>query len=89
VGGHIYLSDYQPDSRVTEQEIIYYSDKRINHDMVVPLEKRLEYILDRYAKNEETLVKRIEENFRVYREVKKKIFRHLRFTPEDIIEMVN
>jgi hypothetical protein len=89
VGGHIYLSDYQPDSRVTEQEIIYYSDKRINHDMVVPLEKRLEYILDRYAKNEETLVKRIEENSRVYREVKKKIFRHLRFTPEDIIEMVN
>lgn len=89
VGEHIYLADYQPHNRVTEQEIIYYSDKRVNHDMVVTLEKRLEYILKRYAKNEETLVKRIENNFRICREVEKKIFRYLSFTPEDILEMVN
>lgn len=89
VGEHIYLSDYQPNNRVTEQEIIYYSDKRVNHDTVVTLEKRLKYLIERYAKNEEILVKRFLENFRICREVEKKIFRYLSFTPEDIIEMVN
>ncbi|MBN1907283.1 MAG: HDIG domain-containing protein [Deltaproteobacteria bacterium] len=89
VGEHIYLADYQPCNSVTEQEIIYYSDKRVNHDMIVPLEKRLEYILERYARNKEALVKRIEDNFRICREVEKKIFRYLSFTPEDIMQMVN
>jgi hypothetical protein len=31
----------------------------------------------------------IEDNFRLCREVEKKIFRYLSFTPEDILEMVN
>jgi putative nucleotidyltransferase with HDIG domain len=89
VGEHIYLADYRPDSRVTEEEIIYYSDKRVNHDTVVTLEKRLEYLLKRYAKNEDALIKSIEDNFRICREVERKIFRHLSFTPQDIIDMVS
>jgi len=39
-----------PDSEVNEKEIIYYSDKRVNHNEVVTLEKRLEYLIDRYTK---------------------------------------
>ena len=87
VGEHIQLKSYNPDSQVTEKEIIYYSDKRVNHNEVVTLEKRLEYLLDRYAKNEKSLIKRIEENFRKCRDVEKRIFSNLDFSPEDLIEL--
>jgi uncharacterized protein len=88
VGEHIRLNNYEPDSEVTEKEIIYYSDKRVNHNMIVTLEKRIEYLIKTYAKNEELLIKRIDDNFRICREVEKKIFRNLSFTPEELIEMI-
>ena len=88
VGEHIQLKKYKPDGRISEKEIIYYSDKRVNHDQVVTLDKRLEYLLDRYAKNEENLIARIKENFRKCREVEKRIFSCLDFAPEDLSEMV-
>jgi uncharacterized protein len=88
VGQHIRLNNYEPDMEVTEKEIIYYSDKRVNHNMIVTLEKRIEYLIKTYAKNEEVLIKSIEENFRICREVEKKIFRYLSFTPEELIEMI-
>ena len=87
VGEHITLNSYTPGSEVNEKEIIYYSDKRVNHNEVVSLEKRLEYLLERYAKNEEALVKRIEENFRKCRQVENKIFSNLDFFPEDLTEL--
>lgn len=88
VGEHILLKSYEPESAVNEKEIIYYSDKRVNHSEVVTLEKRLEYLLNRYAKNEKALVKRIEENFMKCREVEKKIFSKLDFSPEDLAGLV-
>ena len=87
VGEHIQLKTYDPDSDVNEKEIIYYSDKRVNHDKVVSLEKRLEYLLDRYVKDDKLLAQRIEENFIRCREVEKKIFSNLDFLPEDIAEL--
>ncbi len=87
VGEHIQLKSFRPDSEVTEKEIIYYADKRVNNNEVVTLEKRLAYLIDRYAKNEKALVQRIEENFRRCREVEKKIFSTLDFSPEDLVEL--
>ena len=87
VGEHIQLNNYDPETEVSEKEIIYYSDKRVNHNEVVSLEKRLSYLLYRYAKNETMLIQRIKENFRKCREVEKKIFSDLDFTPEDLIEL--
>jgi hypothetical protein len=86
VGEHIRLKSYEPDD-VNEKEIIYYSDKRVNHNEVVTLGKRLEYLLDRYAKNEKALIQKIEANFRKCREVEKKIFSNLDFSPEDLMEL--
>jgi uncharacterized protein len=88
VGQHIRLNNYKPESEVTENEIIYYSDKRVNHNTIVSLEKRIEYLIKTYAKNEKTLIKRMKDNFRICREVEKKIFKNLSFTPEELIEMV-
>ena len=87
VGEHIQLKIYEPGRAVNEKEIIYYSDKRVNHNEVVSLEKRLSYLLNRYAKDEMVLIQRIEKNFRKCREVEKKIFSNLDFSPEDLTEL--
>ena len=87
VGEHIQLKRFDPETEVSEKEIIYYSDKRVNHNEVVTLEKRLAYLLNRYAKNEKVLVQRIKENFNKCREVEKKIFSNLEFSPEDLAEL--
>lgn len=36
-----------------EQKIVYYADKRINHDQIVSLEERFKYLLERYGKRSE------------------------------------
>ena len=88
VGEHIRLKSYDPENDVNEKEIIYYADKRVNHNKVVPLDKRLEYLIERYASKEKGLIKRIEANFRKCREVEKRIFSNLDFAPGDIGELV-
>ena len=41
VGEHVTLKSYDPVGFITEQEIVYYADKRVNHAAVVSLEERL------------------------------------------------
>ncbi len=50
---HVLLDSYETDSPICEQEIVNYSDKRVLHDKVVSLTKRLEYITHRYGKRVE------------------------------------
>ena len=85
---HITLEKYEPESAVNEKEIIYYSDKRVNHDSVVSLKTRLEYLLDRYGRNNEYLCGLIRENFQVCKSVERKLFKDLCFGPESLAEMV-
>jgi len=84
---HIRLFNYNPKSEISEKEIIYYADKRVNHNRVVTLEKRLEYLLERYGKNDDFLTRKIKENFILCKEVEKNIFSILSFTPEDLFDM--
>jgi uncharacterized protein len=88
VAEHVILADYDPHQEVREKEIVYYADKRVNHDVVVSLEERLEYLLDHYGKNREPLRKLIRKNFSLCKEVEKKIFSRLTFDPEDVGVMI-
>ena len=88
VGEHVILNKYKPDGPVCEKEIIYYADKRVNHDKVVSLEERLEYLIERYAGNQEDLSRLIKENFDLCKDVEEKLFRRLKFKPEDLEGMV-
>jgi putative nucleotidyltransferase with HDIG domain len=88
VAEHVRLKRYDSDSAIGEKEIIYYSDKRVNHDKVVSLEDRLDYILKRYGKNQEHLGRRIKDNFRICRILEKEIFSHLRFGPQDLEQLI-
>ncbi len=89
VAEHVVLSDYDPHHGVREKEIVYYADKRVNHDTVVSLEQRIEYLLDHYGKNKESMRKLIRENFGLCREVEKKIFSRLTFQPEEVGVLVS
>ncbi len=85
---HIRLNGFNPDLDINEKEIIYYADKRVNHDRIVSLEERLEYLLTRYADNRRDLAELIKDNFLMCREVEKKLFRKLDLRPEDIGEII-
>ncbi len=66
---------------VSEQEIVNYSDKRVLHDSVVLLEKRLEYIKLKYGtqKGFKNRIKMVWDNTR---NLEKKLFSHLDISPE-------
>ena len=87
VGEHVRLKDYTPDGAIYEKEIVYYADKRVNHDEIVSLDERLKYILGRYGKNNVTLHRRIRENFNMCNRVEHKLFANLSFKPEDLNQM--
>ena len=88
VGEHIRLSSYESGTEIRVEEIVYYSDKRVNHDKVVSLEERLEYLLVRYARGKKSLNRLIRENFKNCKIVEKKLFADLDFGPEDLEELV-
>ena len=89
VGQHIHLKGYLSAGPICEREIVYYADKRVNHDMVVSIEERLEYLLDRYAKGREELKRLIRSNFDQCRDVERKIFSLLEFEPAELNSMID
>jgi putative nucleotidyltransferase with HDIG domain len=76
--------DYaQTDSVVSEQEIVNYSDKRVLHDSVVLLEKRLEYIKSKYG-NQKGFKGRIKIVWANTINLEKKLFSHLDINPDQL-----
>jgi putative nucleotidyltransferase with HDIG domain len=88
VGEHVRMRNHRPEGPVTEIEIVYYADKRVNHDAIVSLDDRLLYLLERYGRGMEVLNRAIMRNFELCRQVERKIFAGLGFGPEDLNGMV-
>jgi uncharacterized protein len=84
VAEHVRLKNGNLNGDYSEKEIVYYSDKRVNHDGIVSLEDRLAYILDRYGKNKEDICRAIRMNFELCKRVEKKLFKKLTFSPESL-----
>jgi putative nucleotidyltransferase with HDIG domain len=84
VAEHVVLKDYSVDGDYSEKEIVYYGDKRVNHDRIVSLDERENYILERYGRNIEELRNRIKANFLLCREVENKLFKKLDFDAETL-----
>jgi putative nucleotidyltransferase with HDIG domain len=89
VGEHVRLRGFQADGEILEKEIVYYADKRVNHDRIVSLEERLEKLIDRYGKGEKELERRMEQNFELCRRVERKLFQRLEFTPDSLPRLVS
>lgn len=88
VGQHVILDNGVPE-RPGEREIVYYADKRVMHENIVGLDKRLTYILERYGRGDSRLCRRIEDNFNNCRLVEKKLFALLPYSPEDVAGLIN
>jgi putative nucleotidyltransferase with HDIG domain len=88
VAEHVVLRNYHLNGDYSEKEIIFYADKRVNHDKIVTLEERLAYILGRYGKNQEVLCRAIRLNFELCRKVEKKLFMKLEFDPDSLSDII-
>ena len=85
---HVRLDEYPDPVVLGEAEIINYADKRVLHDKVVSLDRRLEYILERYGKLPENQ-ERIQWLWERTLDLEKKIFSDLSFAPEDLDRLLN
>jgi uncharacterized protein len=82
---HVILDSYEPGTPISEHEIVNYSDKRVLHDQVVSLKKRLEYIQHKYGENREFKQKIhiMWENSLILEE---KLFSHLDIRPDELLD---
>ena len=92
VGEHINLQNKDRNQRLSEEEIINYSDKRVMHTNVVTLSERFKDLKKRYGLNNKTLnentIKRINELELKTHELEKKIFSKLDFKSEDLLHLL-
>jgi len=88
VAEHVILKNYLPGDEFSEKEIVYYSDKRVNHDQVVSLEERLSYILERYGRNNEKRCQAIKQNYTLCQNLEKRMFSALSFEPVDVSSLL-
>ena len=88
IAEHVILKTYTSDHEISEKEIVYYADKRVNHDQVVSLAERLEYILDRYGLNNEARCTAIKRNYSRCRDLERRVFALLVFEPEDMADLL-
>ncbi len=90
---HVILKDHNPqryrNGIFSAREIVYYADKRVRHDEIVSLEKRLEYIIDHYGKNDARLHTLIRTNFDQCVQLETLLFDFLEFTPDQLAEQVH
>jgi uncharacterized protein len=83
VGQHVRLDAYAATGTLSEADIVNYSDKRVLHDQVVSLDKRFDYILEKYARVPEDR-ERIRWLTRETAGLEKRIFDRLPFPPDTL-----
>lgn len=88
VGEHVVLTDPFSPLTISAKEVVYYADKRVNHDQVVGLEERQAYIMVRYGHNDPRIYEKIRDNFARCQRIEEKIFRLLPYQPEDLANLL-
>jgi hypothetical protein len=88
VAEHVVLSSFQRElyqrGIFPAKELVYYSDKRVNHDRIVSLDDRLDYIRTRYGQDEPKKIAGINRNFTLTKELEEHLFARLKFSPEEL-----
>ena len=85
---HVRLDDYPRKVSLHEAVILNYADKRVLHENVVSLDKRAEYILEKYTKGPEDR-QRVYLLWQKTREIEDEIFAALSFSPDDLNNLIN
>jgi len=81
VAEHVVLAGEKDSGRVSEEEIVNYADKRVQHDRIVSLSERFRDLRDRYGKNERSL-ELLEALEHATFKVERKIFSQVDLSPE-------
>jgi len=93
VGEHVIMSSFDRDGYLLgnfpAREIVYYADKRVRHNEIVSLDKRLDYIIDKYSRGSEYVKKRIRDNFALCLEFESYLFSFLPFETGELSQRVN
>ncbi|UCD83098.1 MAG: HDIG domain-containing protein [Desulfobacterales bacterium] len=85
---HVRLDAYPDPVTLGEAEIINYADKRVLHERIVGLDKRLNYILEKYGKLPEHK-ERIRWLWDKTQALEEEIFRKLAITPQNLGRLLN
>jgi putative nucleotidyltransferase with HDIG domain len=83
VAEHVHLERKNDPSLVTEEEIVNYADKRVQHDRIVSLEERFNDLMARYG-NGQKASEEIEKLRKATFEIENKIFSILGIDPNDL-----
>jgi uncharacterized protein len=84
---HVILDLCEENGPVSEQEIVNYADKRVLHDTVVSLPRRLEYIQVKYG-GQSHIQDRIAIMWEMTVALEKKLFRKMPFLPVQLSQNV-
>ena len=84
---HVKLDKYSDTGTIGEAEVLNYADKRVLHDEIVALDRRLTYIMDRYGETPAHR-ERINVIWRKTKKLEKKLFKDLSFTPDDLMHLI-
>ena len=87
VGQHVTLDAYPPRS-LDETVIVNYADKRVNHDQVVTLARRGEYILATYGASADRR-RRIRQLWERTTEIEARLFKRLPFSPQELVSYLD
>jgi uncharacterized protein len=90
VAEHVVLKNFPVDlyqqGVFTAKEMVFYADKRVLHDQVVPLSNRLDYILKRYGQGNPLKEQFIHLNFQRTIDLERYLFGFLDFSPEEMFD---
>lgn len=86
VGSHVDSGPEIADS-IDEAAVVNYSDKRVQHDRVVPLKERLKDLVVRYGKAPEKGA-RLKEMAKNIERLEREIFSRISLSPEDLEFMI-
>lgn len=81
---HVRISNSRPEGRISEVEIVNYSDKRVVNDTVTTLDERISYIRSRYGGTPEAL-ERINKYAATTYRLEKEIFEIIGGEPSQIL----
>ena len=85
---HVRLDDYADNGRIDEAKLVNYADKRVNHEQIVSLDERFEYLFERYGAVSEAAMERMKEMKRHMETIETQIFRRLSIGPGDIKRLI-
>ena len=84
---HVKLDEYSVDGTISEAEVLNYADKRVLHDEIVGLDRRMDYIVERYGEIPEHR-ERIYLLWQKTKDLEDRIFGVLSFAPGDLNQLI-